>query len=90
MALRHEPVTATDPATMIASGHSNGDKKTILLREASDTIYIGGDASVDDTTGFPLKINETISIELAQGDEVWIFSAGDETARMLVSRSELA
>lgn len=87
MAIKDDKFTLSTTAELIASGGAGADKKTVMIRAASATVYLGG-ASVTSDDGFPLNENETISLELGPQDDLYAIAAsGTPTINVLVTRS---
>jgi len=87
MALKDDKYTLSTTAELIASGGSASNRKTIMIRDASDTVYIGG-PTVTAANGFPIYVDEIFSIELGSQDDLYaIAGSGTPTINVLVSGS---
>lgn len=63
------------------------DKVTVILKNPSATIFIGGSASLTAANGLPLAATDSISLDLGPGDDLWmIASAATPTVAMLLTR----
>ena len=88
MAIRATTTTLSTTPSLIASGISLGDPKTVVLKNASATIYIGG-ADVTTVLGLPLGVGEALTIDLGPGDKLYaVASAGTPTVNTLVNRAD--
>lgn len=72
--------------TLICKGGSPTDVKTVMIRAASATCYVGG-ADVSVAESFAINANEIFSLELTSGDDLYIITATTATVRVLVTRS---
>lgn len=87
MAIKDDKFTLSTTAELIATGGGGADKKTVMVREASATVFLGG-ATVTAADGFPLKVDEVFSLELGPQDDLYaIASAGTPTINVIATRS---
>jgi len=87
MALKDDKFTLSTTAELIASGGSAQNPKTVLIRSPSATIFVGG-PTVTAADGFPVGVNDTLSLDLRSGDDLYaIASAGTPTVNVLITGS---
>jgi hypothetical protein len=87
MAIKDDKYTLSTTAELIAAGGEGSNYKTVMIRSASDTVYLGG-ATVTAADGFPLNVDETFSLELGPQDDLYaIAGSGTPTINVLVTRS---
>jgi len=88
MAIKDDARTLSTTPELIASGGSAVNRKTVMIRDASATVYVGGPL-VDATNGFPINASEIFSLELGPGDDLYaVASAGTPTIRTIVTLSD--
>ena len=88
MAIRDDKFTLSTTPELISKGGGGTDKKTVLIRGASATIYLGG-PTVTVADGFPMATTDVFSLELGSGDDLWaVASAGTPTVNVLATRSD--
>jgi hypothetical protein len=76
---------STTPST-IATGVAEG--KTVILRDASADIFLGGSSAVTSLTGLRLATTDVLSVTLYQGDVLFaVASTGTPTVRVLATRA---
>ena len=89
MAINSEVHTLSTTPQLIADGYNSsvGDMASVLLTEASATIYVGGSA-VDSTDGTAIAVDEAFSIDLSAGDSLYAVAAsGTPTVKVLTTRT---
>jgi hypothetical protein len=88
VAIKDDKYTLSTTAEIISKGGSPGNKRTCMIRAASATIFVGG-PGVTAGDGFPINVNETFSLELSSGDDLYaIASAGTPTINVIVTNSD--
>lgn len=85
MPVKAELVSLTSTPLLIATG-VGADHVTVLLRNPTATIYIGG-LTVDQTNGMPLTTVDSISIDLQQSDALYAMTATTATVNVLRTRA---
>lgn len=72
----------TSAAVIVSAGQKT---KSLIIKNthASQTLFVGDDSSVSDTTGFPVAAGESISIEGYNGPVYGYGSGADTTGRYL-------
>lgn len=88
MAIVAETVTVTTtPVLLVAAGSSVTDRRTVLIRSASGTIYLGG-ADVDSSDGFPFDASDGgLAIDVGPDDDLWAVAASSQTVRVMRTRT---
>lgn len=79
--------TLSTAAQIIAqAGPSMSDKVTVVVKNPSATIFLGG-VNVTSATGMPLAATDAISLDLGPGDILYaIASAATPTVAVLATR----
>lgn len=79
-------VTLATTQTLIATGGGAADKVTVIVKNASAAIFLGG-AGLTTATGLPLATTEAVSLDLGPGDLLYaIASSGTPTVAVLKTR----
>lgn len=83
-------INADDPAVLVFAGGTQGGPSfdttngCIIKNAGAGTVYLGGDATVDATDGFPLATGEQLPLAgLSNGDDVYAFAAAPTQLRIL-------
>jgi len=76
-------VTIGDSATLIPSSDLANRKSMTIRNNGSNTIFIGG-SGVSTSNGFPIKVNESMDIDLDDASALYgIVATGNEDLRIL-------
>ena len=87
MAIVAETVTVTTTPVLLVAGSSVTDRRTVLIRSASGTIYLGG-ADVDSSDGFPFDASDGgLAIDVGPDDDLWAVAASSQTVRVMRTRT---
>ncbi len=86
--IKSEAITATTTAAnkhTVTNGHAGVPRGLTILADKANTdiIYVGG-ADLTNANGFPLDGADSLSMDLLDGDEIWMKSdANSPTARII-------
>lgn len=84
-------VTATDPAVLLFAGRGvqggPGDEQessVLVTNVGADTVWLGGDGTVTDADGTPLRAGASVPFgDLGTDDELWGFASAPTEVRLL-------
>jgi len=79
MAINNDSIVITDTATSLVSANSDRFQLTIT-NNGESTVYIGNDASVTDTNGFPIVSAGTYKDTAFLGQYYIICASGETSA----------
>jgi len=82
--LAQQNIAVTSTAVPFPASPLEGRRCLVIHNNGSDILYIGG-SDVTTANGFPLAVNEKISIDIQGNQNVWIYgvSAGSSDVRIL-------
>lgn len=88
MALRAQQVTVSaTPVMLTVADLDHRDGSSIAVQAPSGaTLYIGGDATVSASTGWPVAAGQSLALDLQAGEVVYgVLMTGTDTAYVLRS-----
>lgn len=85
MAILAQQIAVNTTPVLLGTGVGQ-DHRSIALRNASLPIWVGG-PSVDATTGFPVGISDSFSIDLYAGDLLYAIGSAPTTVQVLTNRT---
>lgn len=83
-----QAVTTTPAKITLPQGTTGVSNNVLLKNVTATTVYIGGSSAQADsaTDGFPIAQNESIAIDVAGTDEVWIATDSSSTTVQVLAR----
>jgi len=87
VAIKDDKYTLSTTPELIAAGGGGANKRTVLIKGASATIYLGG-PTVSVADGFPMTTTDVFSLELGSGDDLYaVAAAATPTVNVLITNS---